>query len=244
LSIPSGRRHTYTRNVKAERATALLASTRLFGGLDQGALTAVAAEGHERSYKRHEPIFHEGDPGDAFYVIADGTVKVFLTSAQGEEMVLATVRSPETLGEVSLFDDGPRSASAEALEPVRLLAFARSTVLGLTERDPRISEALMRAAGELLRRLTAHAADLVFLDLEGRVAKLIADSAETRGREDRGSLVLDLGLTQGELASMVGGSRQSVNQILRSLEGRGFIHIDRHTVVVMDLAALRRRSSD
>ena len=226
-----------------DRAESLLAQTRLFGGLDASALATLAAEGHERSYKRHAPIFHEGEPGDAFFVIMSGAVKVYVTSAQGAEMVLTTVRSPGTLGEVSLFDEGPRSASAEALEPVRLLTFARSTVLGLAARDPRISEALLRAVGDLLRRLTTQAADLVFLDLEGRVAKLIADSAEARGRPDADSLVLDLGFTQGELASMVGGSRQSVNQILGALEGRGFLEVDRDTIVVKDLAALRRRAA-
>jgi CRP/FNR family transcriptional regulator, cyclic AMP receptor protein len=229
--------------VGQDRAESLLAQTRLFAGLDPSALATLAAEGHERSYKRHAPIFHEGEPGDAFFVIMSGAVKVYVTSAQGAEMVLTTVRSPGTLGEVSLFDEGPRSASAEAMEPVRLLTFARSTVLGLAARDPRISEALLRAVGDLLRRLTTQAADLVFLDLEGRVAKLIADSAEARGRPDADTLVLDLGFTQGELASMVGGSRQSVNQILGALEGRGFLEVDRDTIVVKDLAALRRRAA-
>jgi CRP/FNR family cyclic AMP-dependent transcriptional regulator len=229
--------------VGQDRAESLLAQTRLFAGLDPAVLAILAAEGHERAYERHASIFQEGDPGDAFYVVVQGAVKVYVTSAQGAEMVLTTVRSPETLGEVALFDKGPRSASAEALEPVRLLTFARSAVLGLAGRDPRISEALLRAAGDLLRRLTTQAADLVFLDLEGRVAKFIADSAESRGRPDADTLVLDLGFTQGELASMVGGSRQSVNQILGALEGRGFLEVDRDTIVIKDLAALRRRAA-
>jgi CRP/FNR family transcriptional regulator, cyclic AMP receptor protein len=229
--------------VRQDQAVSLLAQTRLFANLDASALATLAAEGHERSYKRHAPVFHEGDPGDAFFVIMSGAVKVYVTSPQGAEMVLTTIRSPGTLGEVSLFDEGPRSASAEALEPVRLLTFARSTVLGLAARDPRISEALLRAVGGLLRRLTTQAADLVFLDLEGRVAKLIADSAEARGRPDADAIVLDLGFTQGELASMVGGSRQSVNQILGALEGRGFLAVDRDTIVITDLAALRRRAA-
>jgi CRP/FNR family transcriptional regulator, cyclic AMP receptor protein len=229
--------------VDQAKAASLLAQTRLFAGLDGSALATLAAEGHERAYKRHAPIFYEGDPGDTFYVIARGAVKVYVTSSQGAEMVLSTVRPPGTLGEVSLFDEGPRSASAEAMESVRALTFARSTVLGLAERDSRISEALLRAAGALLRRLTAQTADLVFLDLEGRIAKLIADSAEARGRPHADALVLDLDFTQGELAAMVGGSRQSVNQILRALEGRGFLEVDRHTITVKDLAALRRRAS-
>jgi CRP-like cAMP-binding protein len=229
--------------VNQPQAESLLAQTRLFAGLDRASLTSLAAEGHERSYKRHAEIFHEGDPGDAFHVIVGGSVKVFVTSSRGEEMVLTTMRSPETLGEVSLFDEGVRSASAVALEPVRLLTFARSIVLGLAARDPRIYESMLRGAGELLRRLTTQAADFVFLDLEGRVAKWLADSAEAHGHQDGDRLVLDLGLTQGELASMVGGSRQSVNLILHTLEGRGLIDVDRVSVYVKDLAGLRRRAA-
>lgn len=228
--------------MKPEQAAKLLSLTQLFAGLDGRALAAVASEGHERSYKRGAPIFHEGESGDALYVIAAGTVKIFLTSESGDELVFATARSPETLGDVSLFDQGPRSASAEALEPARLLTFARSTVIELARRDQRISESLLRIAGTMLRRLTLQTADLVFLDLEGRVAKLLVAAAETRGREADGSLLLDLGLTQSELASMVGGSRQSVNQILHALSARGFLELDGKTVTIRDPLALRRRA--
>lgn len=228
--------------MRTEQAARLLARTQLFAGVDEGSVAAIAAEGRERAYKRGAPIFFQGDPGDTFYVVADGTVKVFLTSESGDELLLATVRSPETLGDVSLFDDGPRSASAEALEPAQLLAFPRSTVLDLARRDRRIAESLLRNAGAMLRRLTMQTADLVFLDLEGRVAKLLVEAAERRGHDDGGATRLDLGLTQSELASMVGGSRQSVNQILRALAARGFLTLDGKAVLIADPAALRRRA--
>ncbi len=228
--------------MKPEQSAQLLARTSLFSGLDRAVVVAIAAEGRERSYKRGTAIFYEDDPGDAFYVVADGTVKVFLTSEAGEEMIVAVVREAETLGDVSLFDEGPRSASAEALEPVRLLAFPRSAVLDVARSDPRIAEALLQIAGAMVRRLTLQTADLVFLDLEGRVAKLLIEAADARGKDVGGSLQLDLGLTQGELASMVGGSRQSVNQILHALSVRGFLDLDRKTITINDLLALRRRA--
>jgi CRP/FNR family cyclic AMP-dependent transcriptional regulator len=220
----------------------LLSQTSLLRGLEPDVIRAIASEGHERSYGRGRTIFLEGDPSDAFYVIAEGTVKVFVHSDRGEQMVFATLRPPETLGEVALFDGGRRSASAEATEPTRLAVFPLSTMEALAERDERVSRALLTAAGTLLRRLSIQTADLVFLDLEGRVAKVLALSAVPRSAEDDGTIHLDLGLTQSELGAMVGGSRQSVNQSLHALSGRGFISIDGRSVVVHDLDALRHRA--
>jgi CRP/FNR family transcriptional regulator, cyclic AMP receptor protein len=220
----------------------LLSRTSLFRGLEPEVIEAIASEGHERSYRRGQTIFFEGEPSDAFYVIAEGTVKVFVLSEAGEQMVFATLRSPESLGDVALFDGGPRSASAEALETTRLAVFPLSTVATLVRDDARVARALLGAAGVLLRRLSTQTADFVFLDLEGRVAKALVISAGRRSPEGDHALHLDLRLTQSELGAMVGGSRQSVNQSLHALAHRGFISIDGRKVVVRDLEALRRRA--
>ena len=225
----------------SDGAVRLLASSGLFGGLDQQVLASIVAEAHERRFDKGEALFHAGDPADAFLVIAEGSVKVFVSSERGGEMVLATLRPPEALGEVSLLDGGPRSASASALEPVVVLAVARSTLLDLIEREHAVADAVLRASARLLRRLTGKAADLVFLDLEGRVAKLLVDMAEQRGESREGAVALDLGVTQSDLAAMVGGSRQSVNQILHTLSGLGYLEVHGREVVIVDEPALRRR---
>ena len=219
----------------------LLSRTSLFHDLEPEVIGAVASQGHERSYRRGESIFLEGEPSDAFYVIADGTVKVFVHSGSGEQMVFATLSSPESLGDVALFDGGLRSASAEAIETTRLAVFPLSTVEALVREDARVARALLGAAGVMLRRLSTQTADFVFLDLEGRVAKVLALSVGRR-RVDDDAVPLDLGLTQSELGAMVGGSRQSVNQSLHALAHRGFISIDGRNVVVRDLVGLRRRA--
>jgi CRP-like cAMP-binding protein len=229
--------------VKLEQAAELLSQTPLFAGLGHDALMRIAKESNERTIRKGGLIFHEEDPADAFYVIASGTVKIFVSSGRGDEMVLATLRRSDGLGEIALLDDGPRTASAQALEPVTLLAFARSTFRELIHDDEAIADALLRSAGRLFRRITNQAADLVFLDLEGRVAKLLVAMAQERGEEHEGVVTLDLGVTQGDLAAMVGGSRQSVNQILHGLRSRGFMEIEGRTVVIEQLDSLRRRAS-
>jgi len=224
------------------RVAALLMDTELFSGLGPAELNKIAELVNDRRYKKGAIIFYQGDPGDAFYVVAEGSVKVFVQSGQGEEMVLVTLRPPDTLGEVALLDEGRRSASAEALEPTTLLAFARSTMLQLLLDEPAIADGLLRSVGAMLRRLTEQASDFVFLDLEGRIAKVLAGFAEQRGEARGEEISLDLGLTQTDLAHMVGGSRQSVNHILHSLEGRNYLDVGGRSIVIKDLDALRKRA--
>lgn len=228
--------------MKAELAASLLARTDLFGGLDQETLGALAERSRTRIVRKGQFVFHEGDPGDALFVVAEGVVKLVVTSDEGDEMVLAAVRPPEILGELAVVDGGPRAASAQALRPARLLAISRPDFREVLRARPVVAEALLRLLGDRLRRSTEYAAGLVFLDLTGRVAKLLLDMAEDHGERREDAIVLDLDVTQGDLAAMVGGSRPSVNQILRSFEGRGYLEIEGRTIRIRRPEGLRRRS--
>jgi len=225
-----------------EKAAASLASSSLFRGIEPEVLEGVAEQATERRYRKGEFLFLEGDPGQALFVLVEGHVKVFVTSNQGEELVLVTVGPPESLGELSLIDGRDRSASAQALEPTLALVIRQDAWKELAGRHPSLAQGMVGSLGALLRRLTGQTADLVFLDLPGRVARLLLGLAEERGRTENGTLVLDLHVTQSDLARMVGGSRQSVNQILGTLRDRGFLEVENRTLTVKDLDGLRRRA--
>ena len=228
--------------MRTDAAMALLSRTKLFMGLGEPTLQALAERSVERSYPRHGRLFHQGDPGDGLFVVASGLVKVVVTSEDGEEMVLVTLGPGEALGELSIVDGGPRSASAEALEPTVALMITRVVLLELAARDRALTEALLRTLGGLLRRLTEQAADLVFLDLPGRVAKLLAGLAVERGSPTPEGIGLDAHLTQTDLAGMVGASRQSVNQILQGFARRGYLQVQGRRIVIHRLDLLRRRA--
>ena len=225
-----------------DKAAHLLGQTRLFGNLDTEALHRIADRAVERSYRKGQLIFQEGDGGDSLLMVVSGLVKVFVSSEEGTEMVLVTLRPPDTFGELALIDSGLRSASAEAFENTVLLTLTRANLLDLGRSHPPMMEALLRTLGSLVRRLTEQAADLVFLDLHGRVAKLLLALAGERGVNREGVVLLDLHLTQSDLAAMVGGSRQSVNQILHAFEDRGYIELDGRRIVVRAAEGLRRRA--
>ena len=228
--------------MRTEAAVELLRRTRLFAGLDQPRLRALAERSVERSFPRHGRLFFQGDPGNGLFVVASGLVKVVVTSEDGEEMVLVTLGPGEALGELAVVDGGPRSAAAEALEPTSALLITRPVVLELAARDPALTEALLQALGGLLRRLTEQASDLVFLDLPGRMAKLLAGLAAERGTATAEGIELDAILTQTDLAGMVGASRQSVNQILQGFARRGYLQVRGRRIVIHRLDLVRRRA--
>jgi CRP/FNR family cyclic AMP-dependent transcriptional regulator len=228
--------------VRTEAAVELLRRTRLFAGLDEPTLRALAERSVERSFPRHGRLFFQGDPGSGLFVVANGLVKVVVTSEDGEEMVLVTLGPGEALGELAVVDGGPRSAAAEALEPTSALLITRPVVLELAARDPALTEALLKALGGLLRRLTEQASDLVFLDLPGRMAKLLAGLAAERGTATAEGIELDANLTQTDLAGMVGASRQSVNQILQGFARRGYLQVRGRRIVIHRLDLVRRRA--
>ena len=123
-----------------------------------------------------------------------------------------------------------------------VLALDRRTLLDVVGRRPDDLDGLLRSLGGVLRRLTEQAGDLVFLDLHGRVAKLLVRLAEAEGGHPDERVTLDLNVTQSDLAEMVGGSRQSVNQILHSFARRGFVELRGREIRVISSRGLARRA--
>lgn len=223
-------------------AADVLGSTEIFGGLDDAALARLAAASRPRSYRRGQFIWYQGDPGDTLLVLCDGQVKVVLGSEAGEETVLVTLGGCEVLGEIAVLDGAARSASVVAMEPTSGLLLTRETVLDVMAKHPVVLDAMLRALGRLVRRLTEQAGDLVFLDLGGRLAKLLLRLAEDRPTTSEG-VVLDSGLSQSDIAAMVGASRPAVNRVLHVLAARGLITVNGQLIVLHDLAELRRRAN-
>lgn len=228
--------------MRPERIKPLLAATEIFGCLSDDALERLSLHAMERKFSKSYRIFHQGDPGDAVFVLVSGIVKVTVTSERGDEMVLITLEPPATFGELALADGLERSATVETLEETSVLSIGRDHVLALVDENPAFSKGLLSSLGGLIRRLTDQAADFVFLDLHARVAKLLLQLADSRGEKAEEGTVLDLHLTQGDIAQMVGGSRQSVNQIIRSFENRGYLEIHRKVVILKSLPMLARRA--
>jgi CRP-like cAMP-binding protein len=226
--------------MKGIDAGLVLRTTDLFGSLDDDAVGALGKQLVPRSYRKGQPLFHQGDPGTSLFIICEGTVAVYVTSENGDRMVLTTLGATDLLGEIALLDEGSRSASAEALEATTVLALSRTAFLDLLRDQPAMVDQLLRSMGSLVRRLSEQASDFVFLDLPGRVAKAVLRLAEDSPSANGGPV--EITVTQGRLAEMVGGSRQSVNQILQNFAGRGMLEVQGRRLIVTKPDLLARRA--
>lgn len=223
-----------------------LSAVELFAGLGDTVLDQLAVTAVPRSYGRGRLMFSEGDPGTSLLVVTAGAVTIFRSSRGGERAVLTVLRPPEVLGELALIDGAPRSASAEATEPTEALLVARDSFLALLHAQPALVDPMLRHLGAMVRRLSDQAADHVFLDLGGRVAKVLVrlSAAEpTRGGgPGPAAATRVVELSQSRLAEMAGGSRQSVNQVLGVFATRGLVRVENRRVVIQDLDGLSRRA--
>ena len=220
---------------------AALGGMPLFRDLDAAELTTLAGTVRTRRFARGEVIFHRGDPGDALYIVLTGRVKISSPSDTGVEAILTTLRPGEWFGALALLDGAPRSASATAVDATDTLILPRDRFRQLVDDEPSIRDHVLTALAEELRRLTRHVEELHFLDIAGRLAARLIRLAEEQGVErDDGAVRLDGPITQGEIAAMVGSTRQSVNKLLGQLVDDGLIRIERDAILILDLAALRR----
>lgn len=209
----------------------------LFERADEHALTAIARHLRRRRFRRGETIFHQGDPGDALHIVSSGAVKIVLPSLDGDEAILATLRSGDFFGELALLDGAPRSATAVALEAVETWTLPREAFLAMIDQDQALRESLLAGLARELRRVTAHVEELHFLDLAGRLSAHLARLAR-EADPDANEVRLDWPYTQSDLASMIGGTRQSVNKLLSGLVERKLVAMEKDTLVIPDVTAL------
>jgi CRP/FNR family cyclic AMP-dependent transcriptional regulator len=222
--------------VNLQQKTEVLARTELFRGVDEAARRLIAERVAERVVERGQSVFVHDEPGDRMYILAEGVVKLYISSRDGGVVELVRHHQPAVFGELALLDGGPRSASADAVERSTLLVVTRAELLRLLRSEEQVAEALLRMLGAIVRRTTRQVTDLVFLNLPGRVARqllLLADDGGESGATTRQ-------VTQGDLATMVGGARQTVNQVLKSLEARGYIRAAGRAFEVLDRDQLQR----
>ncbi len=220
----------------------VLSRAPMFAALDPEAAAALQASMETLSLGKGQVLFNEGERGDRLYVITEGKMKLGHTSTDGRESLLAVLGPAELLGELSLFDPGPRTATATALTETSLMGLGHAALRPWLTGRPEVAEALLQALAQRLRRTNDQMADLVFSDVPGRVAKTLLDLGEKFGRPLPDGVHVTHDMTQEELAQLVGASRETVNKALADFAARGWIRLESRSVVLIDPERLDRRS--
>src|SRR4051795_5733012 len=220
----------------------VLAEVPLFAALDEDATAALTAAMTTRDVERGHIVFSEGDAGDRLFVVMDGKVKISRTASDGRENLLAILGPGEMFGELSLFDPGPRTATATAVAETQLIGLGHESLHAFLSGRPAVASTLLAALARRLRRPNETLADLVFTDVPGRVAKALLDLSNRFGRPAEDGILVAHDLTQEELAQLVGASRETVNKALADFAGRGWIKLEARAVVLLDVERLKRRA--
>jgi CRP/FNR family transcriptional regulator, cyclic AMP receptor protein len=220
----------------------VLARAGLFQGVAPEAAEALAASLTYGDYTRGEHVFDEGEQGDTLFIVLSGKVKIGRRAADGRENMLSVMGPSDMFGELSLFDPGPRTATAVVVTDARLASLAHASLRPWIKDRPEIAEQLLRVLARRLRRTNDALADLIFTDVPGRVAKALLELASRFGTPEGEGVRVHHDLTQEELAQLVGASRETVNKALADFASRGWMRVDSRAVTLLDRERLARRA--
>jgi CRP/FNR family transcriptional regulator/CRP/FNR family cyclic AMP-dependent transcriptional regulator len=197
-------------------------------------LAWLARRVRRRSYPRGDIIFQKDDPGESLFLVESGSVAISVPGVDGSEMTLARVGPGDFFGDMSLLDGSPRSASAVAAAESTLLVLERDDFIGLIRQRPEAALSILAVITQRLRGSDEMISDLRFLDAGGRLARRLLDLAADHGVRRQDGILLNMRLTQEELATMIGVTRESVNRNLSEFRRRGLVRNEGRKIVILD----------
>ncbi|HMQ32992.1 MAG TPA: Crp/Fnr family transcriptional regulator [Chloroflexaceae bacterium] len=219
----------------------LLRNVPIFSRLSADQLGLLGASLGRRAFGRGETIFHQGSDGDVLYMIVRGQVRIYTVSQLGQELSVKIFRDGDFFGELALLDGQPRSASAQAMRPTLALTLHRHAFHQAIRGLPEIAILVLEELSARLRGTNTYIEHLASSSAPQRVVRTLLDLADQHGVEAGGGTThIDLHLTQDDLASLAGTTRETVNRVLGGLREQGLIQVERARVSVLNLPQLER----
>ena len=200
----------------------LLKRVPLFKSLSDAQAQALAEATEKRRFKRNENIVEIGHNSHALYIILSGQARVVLTSEKGRKIVLATLDSGDCIGEMSLLDDQPHSATVTADTTLDALVLAQNTFNRCLLQNSHLAVTIMRGLVGRLRRANQKISDLALVSVYGRVARYLLDVAQPIAPGSSTTYVKKF--SNISLAKEIGASREMVSKALKDFEKQGLIH--------------------
>jgi CRP/FNR family transcriptional regulator, cyclic AMP receptor protein len=217
---------------------ALLRHVRVFAGLSEEDLEAIAEVSVSRRYDAGEVVFREGDGGDTCYIVRSGLARAVRQHSDGRSITLSHFGPGDIFGELAMFDEEPRSATVDVIDEVEVVAIPGRDMQRLMREHPEIAVKLNAALAQRLRATNERLARQSFQTVQSRVAAVLAQMVATARSGNEGESDVVIALTQSDLAKLAGSSRESASRFLASLERSGVITQGRGRLTVHDPDAL------
>jgi CRP/FNR family transcriptional regulator len=219
---------------------ALLRRVRVFAGLSEEDLAAIAEVAVSRRYQAGEVVFREGDGGDTCYIVRSGLARAVRQHSDGRSITLSHFGTGDIFGELAMFDEEPRSATVDVIDEVEVIAIPGRDMQRLMREHPEIAVKLNAALAQRLRATNERLARQSFQTVQSRVAAVLAQMVEAARSGNDGEVDVVISLTQADVAKLAGSSRESASRFLATLERSGVITQGRGRLTVHDPDALER----
>jgi CRP-like cAMP-binding protein len=203
-----------------------LKNVNLFHGISDAEMRMVEERTVMREIRRKEVLYLPGDAGDRIYLLKRGVVKISTLTDDGKEIILALLRKGEVFGEESVLEDAPRDHMAEAYEDALICVVTRQDFMGILRAHPEMAFKVTKLVGFRLRTLRNRVEGLLFKGAPARLAQTLLDLARDHGVKDDHGVLLPLRLSQQDLASLIGVTRESVNLALADFSARGLVELE------------------
>ncbi len=201
----------------------------LFSMLTNEQAQTIADGVIKRRYRRGEIIVEQGRKSDALFILLSGRARVITSDARGREVILAVLEAGDYLGEMSLIDGEPHSATVRAEVQTDVLVLGRPEFGACLPEASSLSYAILRGLVRRLRNADRQIESLALLDVYGRVARALLDMAV----EEEGQRIIRSKVSRQDLAKVVGASREMVSRVMKDLEERGLIETQENGWVVL-----------
>jgi len=215
----------------------------LFAELTDGELMALSRDLAQRAFRQGEIIFEQGDPGQVLYLVETGQVRIFVQDADGQETGVNICGPGDVFGELAVIDENPRSASAMAMQDTVLYVLTRDLFREHLRRSPQLALNFMRTLSVRVRYSTQQMNSLAMRDVPTRLARKLLELAQQYGVVEPKGVRIRLALTQSDLASAVGATRESTNKALGAFRRQGLVLVEQGNLTILDPEALRDLAS-
>jgi len=224
----------------SDAVESVLRRTPLFASLTEDETQALRRRVSSKQYDRGELLFSEGDTCRGLFIVARGKIRIFKLSATGREQTLAIEGPGSSFAELPVFDGGNYPASAASSEDAEVLFISRKDFQDFCREHPEVGLKVIAVVGSRLRRLVGIIEDLSFTTVRQRLISLILRLAQTSATRSSEGVYIELTKSQQDLAAELGTVREVISRNLGRLEAEGYLDVNGRSIVVKDLAGLKR----